>query len=41
MTVLLMMAGEIGGGLVEWGGNLSIPGRLLQFLPGGNHVEPG
>jgi hypothetical protein len=23
------------------GGNLSIPGGLLQFLPEGNHVEPG
>jgi hypothetical protein len=42
MAFLLMGLGEVawvGGNSGR--GNLSIPGGLLQFLPEGNHVEPG
>ncbi len=42
MTFLLMGLGEVAwvGGNSR-GGNLLTTGGLLQFLPEGNHVEPG
>jgi len=41
MAFLLMGLGEVAWLARTRGGNLSTTEGLLQFLPEGNHVEPG